>query len=168
MERPYRDKAGKPLTQEEWVALFEMHGYRDVKRTEIGESVVSTLWHGGYSTSEPGERPLIFETAVFDNPFGDDSWSRDTATLAGANAMHKAAVAWVKGKAPQPDLRDYELKEAEDTFRELTAKAEYARERRNRIVHDAAASGWSHARIADATGLTRGRIGQITAQATAR
>lgn len=160
MERTYHDKAGKPLTQDEWAKLYETRGYRDVARTEIGANLVSTIWHGG-DRVDPDGRPLIFETMV-DSKLTEWTWTRQTATLTEAKAMHKAAVAWVKGKAPQPDIRADELASAEENFRELTAKVEEARKRRNRIFRDAAASGWTHARIAEATGLTRTRVGQIT------
>lgn len=161
MERTYHDKTGKPLTQNEWAKLYETSGYRDVARTRIDEALVSTMWHGGYGDDDPDGRPLIFETLV-DSKLTEWSWTRQTATLADAKAMHKAAVAWVKRKAPQPDIRADELASAQETFREMAAKLEEARERRYRIVRDAAASGWTHARIAEATGLTRARVGQIT------
>ena len=34
-------------------------------------------------------------------------------------------------------------------------------EKRNALVRAALAAGWTHAQISEATGLTRGRIGQI-------
>ena len=39
--------------------------------------------------------------------------------------------------------------------------SEDARQERNRLVLEALQAGWTHARIAEATGLTRGRVGQI-------
>jgi hypothetical protein len=53
------------------------------------------------------------------------------------------------------------LRNAERAYRRAAARAEEARAARNRAVWDALDEGWTHARIADATGLTRARVGQI-------
>ncbi len=54
-----------------------------------------------------------------------------------------------------------ELRKAEARYQRAFARAEAAREERNRLVREALDAGWTHAQIAEATGLTRGRIGQI-------
>jgi hypothetical protein len=54
-----------------------------------------------------------------------------------------------------------ELRKAEAAHQAAFRRYEQARERRNAAVHRAIAAGWSHARIAEATGLTRARVGQI-------
>ena len=54
-----------------------------------------------------------------------------------------------------------ELRKAEARYQRAFRRAEEAREERNRLVLDALEAGWTHARIAEATGLTRGRVGQI-------
>jgi CRP-like cAMP-binding protein len=54
-----------------------------------------------------------------------------------------------------------ELRSLEAAYQAATRRSEHAREARNTGVRRAIAQGWTHARIADATGLTRGRIGQI-------
>jgi hypothetical protein len=54
-----------------------------------------------------------------------------------------------------------ELKKAEMAYRAATCRAEEKREARNRAIRQALAEGWTHARISEATGLTRGRINQI-------
>jgi DNA-binding NarL/FixJ family response regulator len=54
-----------------------------------------------------------------------------------------------------------ELRKAEARYQRAYRRSEEAREERNRLVADALANGWTHARIAEATGLTRGRVGQI-------
>lgn len=56
------------------------------------------------------------------------------------------------------------LREAEHTYRTAALRAEAARDKRNRAVWLALDSGWTHAAIAEATGLTRGRINQIARQ----
>jgi hypothetical protein len=54
-----------------------------------------------------------------------------------------------------------ELRKAEARYQRAFARAEIAREARNAAVQAALAEGWTHARIAEATGLSRARIGQI-------
>lgn len=54
-----------------------------------------------------------------------------------------------------------QLRDAEARYRRASKRAEEAREARNAAVCEALAKGWSHARIAEATGLTRSRVGQI-------
>jgi hypothetical protein len=54
-----------------------------------------------------------------------------------------------------------ELRAAERRYRLTSLRAEEAREVRNEAVRAAVAEGWTYARIAEATGLTRARIGQI-------
>lgn len=41
-----------------------------------------------------------------------------------------------------------------------------ANDRRRDAVREAISEGWTHAQIAEATGLTRGRIGQLAKPAT--
>lgn len=54
-----------------------------------------------------------------------------------------------------------ELHEAEAAYRAASVRAEQLREKRNQTIREALAAGWTHARIAEATGLTRGRINQL-------
>ncbi len=54
-----------------------------------------------------------------------------------------------------------ELQKAEARYQRAFRRAEEAREARNNAVHAALQEGWTHARIAEATNLTRARIGQI-------
>jgi hypothetical protein len=54
-----------------------------------------------------------------------------------------------------------ELRKAEARYQRAFRRAEEAREARNAAVRAAMAEGWTHARISDATGLTRSRVGQI-------
>jgi hypothetical protein len=55
-----------------------------------------------------------------------------------------------------------ELKEAEAAYRAAFAVAEELREKRNQMIRKALKAGWTHAKIAEATGLTRSRVGQFT------
>lgn len=54
-----------------------------------------------------------------------------------------------------------ELRKAEARYRRASARSEQARQERNRLVREALAAGWTHKQIADATGLTRGRVNQL-------
>ena len=54
-----------------------------------------------------------------------------------------------------------ELRKAEARYQRAYRRAEEAREARNAAVCDALDAGWTHAQIAEATGLTRSRVGQI-------
>lgn len=159
----YFDKTGKLISEKDWAVLFEDKDYRRIAYTDIndGDTFVSTLWNGHNMGDANQSPPRIFETAVFGVPTAEETWMRWTATEMEAKAMHRAAVAWMRGKAPQPGLTEHDLQRAEQRFREAAAKTEELRENRNRIVKDALASGWTHARIAEATGLTRGRVNQL-------
>jgi hypothetical protein len=53
------------------------------------------------------------------------------------------------------------LQLAEADYRDAQARVETLRQVRNDVVCDAIQQGWTHAQISQATGLTRGRIGQI-------
>lgn len=53
------------------------------------------------------------------------------------------------------------LKAAERSYQEAFRKAEQLREARNSLIRQAVEAGWTHAQIAQATGLTRSRVGQI-------
>lgn len=54
-----------------------------------------------------------------------------------------------------------ELRKAEVRYQRAYRRSEEVREARNAAVRAAAAEGWPHARISEATGLTRSRVGQI-------
>lgn len=54
-----------------------------------------------------------------------------------------------------------ELRKAEAAYRAASRRAEAKRLERNQAVRAALKAGMTHAAIADITGLSRGRIGQI-------
>lgn len=56
---------------------------------------------------------------------------------------------------------DDDLRKAEARYQRASRRAEEAREARNEAIQGAVAGGLTHARVAEITGLTRGRIGQI-------
>lgn len=53
------------------------------------------------------------------------------------------------------------LARAERDYREAAQRADELRASRNELVAQALREGWTHARIAEATGLSRGRISQL-------
>lgn len=54
-----------------------------------------------------------------------------------------------------------ELRSAEAAYQAAFAVSEAARGQRNAAVRQALEAGWTHAQIAEATGLTRARVGQL-------
>lgn len=54
-----------------------------------------------------------------------------------------------------------ELRKAEARYQRASRRSEAEREARNAAVREALEEGWTHAQIARATGLTRGRVGQV-------
>src|SRR5438128_1926831 len=60
----------------------------------------------------------------------------------------------------RPDT-EKDLRRAEARYQRAFRRSEELREERNAAVRAALDAGWTHARIAGATGLTRGRIGQM-------
>lgn len=54
-----------------------------------------------------------------------------------------------------------QLKDAEAAYRAASERSEALRKERNRLVLEAFAAGWTHQRIAEVTGLSRGRLSQI-------
>jgi hypothetical protein len=54
-----------------------------------------------------------------------------------------------------------ELRKAEARYQRAFRRTEALREERNALILAALRSGWTHAQVAEATGLTRSRVGQI-------
>lgn len=60
----FYDRQGKPITPEEWHALFADKSYQKVRQTKATDEVtVSTVWLG-IDHSHGGEVPVIFETMI--------------------------------------------------------------------------------------------------------
>jgi CRP-like cAMP-binding protein len=57
-----------------------------------------------------------------------------------------------------------QLRKAEARYQRAFRRSETEREARNAAVLAAIEAGWTHAKIAEATGLTRARVGQIALQ----
>ena len=58
-------------------------------------------------------------------------------------------------------MSEADLRKAEAAYRAAFLRAEAKRAERNRLVREALNAGWTHARIAEATCLSRARIGQM-------
>lgn len=54
-----------------------------------------------------------------------------------------------------------ELREVQRAQERTAARYKTITEKRNALVRQALAEGWTHQRISEATGLSRGRISQI-------
>ena len=54
-----------------------------------------------------------------------------------------------------------QLRKAEAAQGAAFRRYQQVQQRRDELVRQAVAEGWTHARIAGATGLTRSRVGQI-------
>jgi len=54
-----------------------------------------------------------------------------------------------------------DLQTTEAAYKAASQHAEELREQRNHLVREALSAGMTHAQISEATGLSRGRIGQI-------
>lgn len=54
-----------------------------------------------------------------------------------------------------------ELRKFEARYQRAFRRCEAERETRNAAVRKALVDGWTHAQVAEATGLTRARVGQI-------
>jgi len=95
----YYDRAGNPITMEEWDKGFELpHDEREkllrVALTEIAEDIrVSTVWLG-LDHNGLGGPPHIFETMVFGGPLDGEQWRYSTE--AAAIRGHGQVVALVR------------------------------------------------------------------------
>jgi hypothetical protein len=58
-------------------------------------------------------------------------------------------------------MTDKELRQAEARYQRAFRRSEDTRESRNAAILQALDEGWPHARIAEATGMTRSRVGQL-------
>lgn len=54
-----------------------------------------------------------------------------------------------------------ELRKAEARYQRAFARSEELRRERNALILEALEAGWTHAKIAEATGMTRSRVGQL-------
>ena len=84
----YYDRAGRPVSQEQWSDLYRQE--RHIGLDRIGEVEVSTVWMG-LDHAILGGPPLIFETMIFGGP--DDREMERYSTEVAARAGHDRWVA---------------------------------------------------------------------------
>jgi predicted transcriptional regulator len=70
-------------------------------------------------------------------------------------------VAKVFNDQSLPPVTDARLREVEDLHKAVSALNDAARRGRNAVFHQAIAQRWTYERIAQATGLSTARIGQL-------
>lgn len=106
MSLAYYDMDGKPITQTEWLRLYENNV---VKQDELPNGYfVSTIWLGidhnfGHCKGPPSEHiPIIFETLVFKTKCRHEVDGRRYSTKAEAEAGHaEFAMKWrIKDRVP--------------------------------------------------------------------
>ena len=95
----YYDRAGKPISQDEWFARF--NDKRIAKTTIVDGVDVSTVWLGLDHSWGDGP-PLIFETMVFGGEHDQDCWRYSTEEQ--AKAGHERVVSALReGRDPWED-----------------------------------------------------------------
>lgn len=89
-------KEGVPVpaaSAAEWGQWFENNENRVIKRTEIGEVAVSTVFLG-IDHSSGGGMPILFETMIFGGEH--DGYQERYSTIDGAKHGHGEAVGLVR------------------------------------------------------------------------
>lgn len=90
----YYNRSGFAIDVKEWSKLFGDQKYSVIKRTQIEDITVSTVWLGINHNFGNFGPPLIFETIVFGGPLDQDMTRY--ATEADALAGHEHYVELVK------------------------------------------------------------------------
>lgn len=110
----YYDRKGKRLELWEWAELFEDQNYRFLRKDEVGDLLISTIWVGvdlsgsGFENEGTGFEAM-FETCVFvfehSEALGKVIERRRWATEAEALAGHKTVLKEFKKKNSAPKRR---------------------------------------------------------------
>jgi len=114
----YYDRDGAELPDVlEWAQLLENPAYRVVRISGMDGWRISTQFFGMFADNfwlPEGAAPLLFETMIFP-PDGDPAeedffYQERYATVAGAEAGHERAVAYLLGKlgAAHGEIRSYD------------------------------------------------------------
>lgn len=77
----------------EWADFIENEN-RQVARDNIDGATISTVFLGIDNSFEPSEKPILFETMIFNG--GHDGYQTRCATWEEAEEMHKKAIKFVK------------------------------------------------------------------------
>ena len=84
-----------PCDMETWARWFQEHSdQRFIEKTEIGETLISTVFLGLNHNFFSGSYPLIFETMIFGGPHDQSMWSYLTREQ--ARSGHREACELVR------------------------------------------------------------------------
>lgn len=61
----YYDKAGRPISNVEWISLFSVDEYAIIQQNHFKNFFLSTVWDGISTYYTRQGRPVIFETMIF-------------------------------------------------------------------------------------------------------
>jgi len=84
----YYNKEGKEISLQDYAKLFEDWNYKRVKVSKVYNWAISTVWLGLDHSYGENNKPLIFETMVF-NEIGDSVDCQRYATLEEAQKGHR-------------------------------------------------------------------------------
>mgnify|MGYP006266571013 CR=1 FL=1 len=91
------DRQGNPIDPQRWLELRAQRDYVRIAEASIGKWWVSTVWFGMNMAFTPHQRPLIFETLVFDiNTNQATDYMQRYSTEVSALAGHDQAEAWAR------------------------------------------------------------------------
>lgn len=83
----YFDRAGRPITFDEWARLWQPE-YKRVALDELGEIRISTVWLGLDHRFGDAGPPLIFETMIFGGTLDGEQSRYSTEEQARAGHAH--------------------------------------------------------------------------------
>jgi hypothetical protein len=86
----YFGRDGQPISQEDWIAQMEDVKGRRVAEDTVGDFWISTVWLGLDYGFGRGDRPIIFETMVFDN--SEEGLGESQKVLDKVNLSHRARL----------------------------------------------------------------------------
>lgn len=92
------DRSVSECSAEDWSKQFEemsQAGTRRIGSEYIDGKHVSTVWLGANHSFYGGNKPLVFETLIFDGSKHDDNYCERYSTWDEAVKGHKKAVQWV-------------------------------------------------------------------------
>jgi hypothetical protein len=93
--RPFYDRDGNHISQEEWSLKFSDLSYKHIAITPVGEDTeVSTVWMGIDHNFFGEGPPLIFETQIFGGDLDGYIWR--WPNIDAARAGHDQVVAQVQ------------------------------------------------------------------------
>jgi len=93
MRSGYFDRQGNEIGLMKFAELFEDYDYKILKRTDLENCWVSTVWLGtDYDFYETNDKPIIFETMVFPNDSRSEEYCERYSTEEEALEGHERMV----------------------------------------------------------------------------